>query len=69
MNKTVETSVKLEEIHEIPPFPYRTTYVSISANLSRNYLLEPVKDISSYRGPSLLDSAIVLASVSTQLAT
>ena len=48
---------------------YRTTYVSISANLSRDYLLEPVKDISSYRGPSLLDSAIVLASVSTQLAT
>ena len=43
MNKTVETSVKLEEIHEIPPFPYRTTYVSISANLSRNYLLEPVR--------------------------
>ena len=48
---------------------YRTTYVSISTNLSRNYLLEPVNDISSYRGPSLLDSAVVLASVSTQLAT
>ena len=48
---------------------YRTTYVLISANLSRDYPLEPVKDISSYRGPSLLDSAVVLASVSTQLAT